>query len=135
MRREWIAGLVLTLCCVCANADEALDGRWLITAMERDGKADETMKGATREHAGDKYTVTPKSGKAIGGTIKLDAAAKTKTMDMMPTEGRYKGMTLKCIYKIDGEELVICFSEPGKDRPVEFSSKDGAALVTHKKQK
>ena len=135
MRREWIAVLVLSMAGTGLIADDTLDGKWAIVELQRDGKADESMVGATREHVGDKYTVTPKAGKAIGGTVKLDSAVTPRTMDMMPSEGRYKGKTLQCIYKIDGDTLTICFSEPGKDRPTEFSSKENNALVTHKKQK
>jgi uncharacterized protein (TIGR03067 family) len=116
----------------------ALDGKWTVESLTRDGKADETMKGATREHAGEKYSVTPKSGSnaiAVAGTFTLDEGKKT--IDMKPSSGRYKDKTLLGIYKQDGDTLTIAFAEPGKDRPTAFESKEGTGVVVavHKKVK
>src|SRR5262245_11609719 len=81
--------------------DDKLDGKWVVVSVERDGKADEAFKGAVRVIAGDKYTLTPKDGKAMPGTFKIDASKKPKTIDMTPTEGQYKGKMLLGIYEID----------------------------------
>lgn len=67
-------------------ADKApLEGKWTIESLTRDGKADDGMKGATRVHEGDKYTITPpKDSKAVTteGTFTVDA--DKKTIDMKP---------------------------------------------------
>ncbi len=114
-----------------------LDGKWVVVSAERDGKADDNLKGAVRVNAGGKYTVTPKDGKPIPGAFKVDATKKPRTMDMMPEEGRYKGKTLLGVYEVDGDTLKVCFAEPGKDRPTEFISKAGSGhvLVLHKRVK
>ena len=114
--------------------DDKLDGKWLVVSVERDGKADDALKGGVRVIAGDKYTLSDKNGKATPGTFKIDASKKPKTIDMMPAEGQYKGKTLLGIYEVDGQSLKICFAEPGKDRPTEFASK-GAVLAIHKREK
>lgn len=117
---------------VATAADNSpLEGKWTITALTRDGKADKSLDGATREHAGDKYSVTPPAGSTTPkaeGTATFDAAKKT--IDMKPSSGRYKDKVLKGIYKIDGDTLTIAFSsDPEKERPTAFESKEGSGVV------
>jgi uncharacterized protein (TIGR03067 family) len=114
---------------------EKLEGKWVVVSAERDGKAWDTVKGAVRVNTGDKYVLTPKEGKGIPGTMKIDPSKKPKTMDMSSTEGNFKDKTLLGIYEVDGDTLRICFAEPGKERPTEFASKAGVVLVIHKREK
>ena len=118
-----------------AEGDVKLDGKWVIISVERDGKADDTLKGAVREHKGEKYTMTLKEGKSFEGSMKVDATAKS--IDLIPGDGKYKGKTLLGIYELDGDTLKICFAEPGKERPKTFVSKadSGIVLAVHKKEK
>ena len=131
-RRSALALLTLALAVPALAADEKspLEGKWTVTSLTRDGKADKSLDGAVREHAGDKYSVTPAAGSTavkVEGTAVIDAAKKT--LDMKPSSGRYKDKTLQGIYKLDGDTLTVAFSEPGKDRPTAFESKDGSGVV------
>ena len=131
-RRSALALLMLAFAVPAFAADDKspLDGKWTVTTLTRDGKADKSLDGAVREHAGDKYSVTPPAGSAtpkVEGTAAIDAAKKT--LDMKPSAGRYKDKTLQGIFKIDGDTLTVAFSEPGKDRPTAFESKDGSGVV------
>lgn len=114
-----------------------LEGKWTIISAERDGKADDTLKGAVRVNMGDKYTLTMKGGKPFSGMYKVDPSKKPRTMDMMPTDGRYKDKTLLAIYELDGEIMKVCFAEPGKERPTAFVSKPGSGhvCITQKREK
>ena len=131
-RRSALALLTLAFAAPALAADEKspLDGKWTVTALTRDGKADTSLDGAVRDHAGDKYSVTPPAGSTavkVEGTAAIDAAKKT--LDMKPSSGRYKDKTLQGIFMIDGDTLTVAFSEPGKDRPTAFESKDGSGVV------
>ena len=66
-------------------------------------------------------------------TIKLDPAAKPKTIDL--TE-KSKKVSLG-IYELDGDNLKLCFAEPGTDRPKTFESPKGSkiAYVVLKREK
>jgi uncharacterized protein (TIGR03067 family) len=114
---------------------DALQGKWIIVSVERDGKAQDNFKDATRVFAGDKYNITTKSGTTLTGTFQLDPSKTPKAMNMMPGEGQYKGKTLQGIYELNGDNLKICFAEPGKDRPKDFTSRSGQVLAIHKRQK
>ena len=124
-------------------ADDKKDptaGKWVVESVTRDGKASDALKGAVREHAGGKYTLTPaKDSKAqpTTGTYTLDTTKTPVAIDMMPKGGTYDGKTLLGIVKADGDTLTICFAEPGKDRPTKFESAAGSGLVlvTQKKVK
>jgi uncharacterized protein (TIGR03067 family) len=105
-----------------------LEGKWVIESLTRDGKADDGLKGATRVHEGDKYTITPaKDSKAptTEGTFTIDA--EKKTIDMKPTTGNFKGKTLQGIYKLDGDTLTVAFHD--SERPKGFESKEGSKVV------
>jgi uncharacterized protein (TIGR03067 family) len=128
-------------------ADDKKDptaGKWVIESVTRDGKANAALKGAVREHADGKYTLTPnaaptaaKKPEPTTGTYTIDATKTPMTIDMKPKGGTYDGKTLLGIVKVDGDTLTIAFAEPGKDRPKAFESKEGSGVVlaVHKKAK
>lgn len=113
---------------LAADDKKPLEGKWTIESVTKSGKPDDGMKGASREHVGDKYTITPAKGSpspATEGTFTFDP--EKKTIDMKPASGNFKGKTLLGIYKLDGETLTMAFSE--KDRPKDFESKEGSGVV------
>lgn len=130
MRNGLLAmGVVVLVAGAAVAADKTpLEGKWTIESLTRDGKADDGMKGATREHTGDKYTITPaKDSKAMPteGTFTIDA--EKKTIDMKPTTGTFKGKTLLGVYRLDGDTLTVAFHE--SDRPKAMESKEGSKVV------
>ena len=91
-------------------AEEGLDSTWTF-----DG---DTLKASVN---GMDYTCK----------VKADPKAKPMTLDLLIDEGPEdsKGKTSKCIYKFDGEKLILCVSVPGKDRPKEFETSEGDSYV------
>ncbi|QJW96133.1 TIGR03067 domain-containing protein [Frigoriglobus tundricola] len=131
MRTLLALGLVAAVFGVSSAADKAdpTNGKWVIESVTKDGKSNDALKGATREHADGKYTITPaKDSKApvTTGTYTIDATKSPITIDMQPKGGTYDGKTLHGIAKLDGDTLTIAFAEPGKDRPTKF---EGAGVV------
>jgi uncharacterized protein (TIGR03067 family) len=117
-----------------ADDKNPFEGKWTIQKLVRDGKEDESMKGAVREHTGDKYIITPpKDSKAPAaeGTFTFDL--KEKTIDMKPSTGTYKGKTLLGIFLLNGDEVTVVFAE--KDRPKDFEGGAGKGHVLVKMKK
>lgn len=71
------------------------------------------------------------------GTSKLDPTKTPKQIDLTNLTGPDKGQTLLAIYELDGDEYRACIAAPGKDRPTEFTSKEGSGqrLIISRKQK
>jgi uncharacterized protein (TIGR03067 family) len=120
---------------------EALQGTWKPVSVEQGGKEQgEEAKEHTLIFEKDTFTVKRGDQVAIEGTFKLDPSKKPKAIDMTVTEGRRdedKGKELHGIYELTKDGLKWCTSEPGgKDRPKEFSTKDGTRnlCVTLKKE-
>jgi uncharacterized protein (TIGR03067 family) len=113
---------------VAADDKRPLEGKWTIESVTKDGKADDGMRGATREHAGDKYTITPaKESKAPATEGSFSVDTDKQTIDLKPSSGNFKGKTLQGIYKLDGDTLTVAFSE--KERPKDFESKEESGVV------
>jgi uncharacterized protein (TIGR03067 family) len=112
-----------------ATEAKKLEGTWTPKAAELSGQPfpDEILKTMKLVIIGDQYTVTV--GKAIDkGAVKLDAAKKPKTMDIIGADGPNKGKTFLAIYEIDGDTLRVCYDLSGKNRPTEFATKKDAPL-------
>jgi uncharacterized protein (TIGR03067 family) len=100
---------------------ERLQGTWKVLKMVdsgRPGPADEVQK--TRlVVAGDKLTVQMDGKPEELATFTLDPGKKPAAIDIRPAKGRE---LVKGIYKLEKDQLHICFAKDGKDRPKEFAS-------------
>ena len=121
-----------------ADAKDAIQGTWLPAAAELGGKmlpdkVRETIRLVIKDG---KYKATV--GEVVDqGTVKLNAAAKPKKMDITGTDGPNKGKTIPAIYELDGHTLRICYDLSGKSHPTEFKTKEGTQLylVNYKREK
>jgi uncharacterized protein (TIGR03067 family) len=71
-----------------------------------------------------------KKEKPDEGTYKLDAKKDPAEIDIMPPAEREKQGKIEGIYKLDGDELQLCFGRgPGAERPKKFESPEGSAVM------
>jgi len=121
-----------------ADERKLLQGTWLPTAAEASENpfGEATLKIMKLVVEGDKYNATVGISVDLG-TIRIDPAAKPKTMDIISTEGPNKGKTFLAIYELNGDTLRICYDLTGKVRPTEFKTRKGEALflATYKRAK
>ena len=91
------------------EAMEKLQGVWKATAVESLGRA---LPPATVNS--DRYTLVVDGDAYVllthAGTVKLDPAKKT--IDLIITEGRYKGTTAPGLYELSGDTLKIALAVP-----------------------
>ena len=118
---------------------EKLQGDWAAVSMVRDGMniPRDDAQSFFRSIKGDKSTVFRYDDVVNKGTFSIDATKKPKTMDFVPEGTDDKSKSSLGIYEFDGEKLKICFAQPGKDRPPEFTSKEGSghALTVWEREK
>jgi uncharacterized protein (TIGR03067 family) len=130
MRSVYLAAAVVASLSA-ARADEAADaelkkfqGTWQLVSAESNGKK-------TPKEQADKVRVVIKGGKhtvyfdgkAVAKEVPfaIDPSKKPKEVtDTLPED-----KTIKGIYELDGDTLRSCVAPAGKDRPREFSGKEG----------
>ena len=134
---------ILLVGAICASV--SLVGGARFALAEEDKAAAEALKSlkgtwvaAEDEGIDSKWTFEGETAKAsVNGLeysckVKIDPKAKPHaTLDFVITDGpdEAKGMTAKCLYKLDGEKLTLCVALPGKDRPKEFEQAEGETFV------
>lgn len=123
---------------------KALQGAWVTVRLVIDGRTLIELKEVPKEgplstitYDGHNWVIKFSTNELMKGTSKLDATKKPKQIDLSNETGPDKGKTLLAIYELDGDEYKVCIAAPGKDRPTEFSSKEGSGqrLIIHKRQK
>jgi uncharacterized protein (TIGR03067 family) len=130
------AGMLTLLAAVVAEAGNAdtqmLQGKWVVTSFEYNGAPVDRLKSAIREFKDGKYSLTPKSGDVIEGSVSLDESKTPKTIDL-----DVNGRILKGIYLLDGDILKLCYNLSSEERPTEFVSKPdtGLIVVVHSREK
>ena len=128
---------------------KALQGKWQVTAVVKNGEEDGGIKGLELEFAftGDKLRVTSATNKQFGPLdrfMRLGASGDPKVLDLGETE---KGFdtgdgVIEGVYTLDGDTFRWCFALDGdqpakRTRPAAVESRSGSnsILITLKRMK
>jgi uncharacterized protein (TIGR03067 family) len=114
---------------------DKLQGEWEVVSAERDGKTipPEQFKTERITIQGDLMTVT-KDGKVLQRSKRvLDPSTTPKSFVCEVMEGVNKGDKCHGIYEVEGDTFKECRVKADKERPREFSSKNGAFLGRYKR--
>jgi uncharacterized protein (TIGR03067 family) len=105
-----------------------LEGEWSMVSGEIDGQAlpEELRKGAKRVAKEGETIVTINGRLFLKAKFTIDPTKKPKTIDYTFTDGPTKGKKQLGIYELDGDTVKFCFSAPDKDRPADFTAKEGS---------
>lgn len=111
-----------------------LQGRWVVTAAEHEGKPFDAIKGGVMTITADSFEVRTASGNMLKGTLKIDPSTQPSQMDMIHADGA----RWEAIYAIDGETFRLNYVEAGgKDaRPTTFATFDTteATVITLRRE-
>ena len=114
------------------EAQGKLQGTWLATKAERDGKGDDDVVGNRLTFTDNRFQIQSKAGKRLyEGTFRVEPSAKPAAIDFEHTEGALKGKAWKGIYALEGDKLTTCDNAPNldMDRPVQFKAGTGSGYI------
>ena len=125
-----------------AKDREAIQGSWRLVSRELPGGRSENGEGdGARRFVfnGEKFQILKGDQVLIEGTLKIDASAKPKTIDLSITksneDGPQAGKMSLGIYELKGGDMRWCAAEPGHpERPKEFSSEGGPFVLVSMKR-
>jgi uncharacterized protein (TIGR03067 family) len=95
---------------------------------ERDGQAlpEEFVKTGKRSVKDAETSITINDMVVMKAKFTIDPSKKPKTIDYTVTEGQAKGAKVLGIYHLDGDTVKFCFGAPDKERPTDFTAKEGS---------
>ena len=131
--RCWlILGTGLVLAQPAEQAQKQLEGTWIATKAERDGKAADDVVGHRLSFTDNRFQIRSKDGKHLyEGTFRVKPSTKPAAIDFQHTGGALKGKAWKGIYALDGDTLTTCDNAPNLDkgRPAAFEAKAGSGYI------
>ena len=149
MRAAAFVGLCLTfelaVAPACAqpsgDAQQRLQGSWVATKAEQDGKEAKDLVGHRISFAGSRFQIRSKDGKLVyGGTFKaMAASAGPAAIDFDHSEGTLNGKVWKGLYGLEGDVLNICDNAPdldkGRPTALEAKARSGYVCITFNRSK
>jgi uncharacterized protein (TIGR03067 family) len=129
MRRALVSAIAVVLvpCAVVlaqgdAEALAPLQGRWVVTGGEHQGRPLDAIKGGVMAVTGNAFEIRTASGNMLKGTLLLDTSARPFRMDMLHADGT----KWEAIYETAGDTFRLNYVEVGgKDvRPTTFATAD-----------
>jgi uncharacterized protein (TIGR03067 family) len=137
-----VAAAVCCLKGVTMRGDDSVNGRalqgsWTCVWGTIDGRplAADTASQLRLTLTADRYKTERGDQVLFDSTYQLDAKQDPPHIDMIGTEGDLKGKAALGIWKLEGEQLTLCYVMPGSPRPTKFESQpqSGTFLVVWKR--
>jgi uncharacterized protein (TIGR03067 family) len=115
------AGCVVALALICAPiaaqdasaALASLQGRWVVTGGEHNGKPMDSLKGGVLTISGADFEIRTASGNLLRGMLRVDTAHQPFQMDMLHADG----VRWEAIYEVTGESLRLNYVDAAGDDP------------------
>jgi uncharacterized protein (TIGR03067 family) len=123
---------LVTLALIAADEPKAdlgkIQGAWMVVSGESDGKKEPDRLSAASQFVfdDDQLSIKILGASFAKATLTLDSKKKPRELNAKNTEGPTKGVTLKGIYELDGDDLKICWGIKGGPRPTAFSTSAGS---------
>ncbi len=106
------------------NDVDRLQGTWTLESEVIDGQTQPVEPVKTKmTYTGHKWIQQQGAQIVMEGSSELRPDKNPKEIDILPTSGPGAGKILLGIYRISDDKYESCFVLPGKERPIEFSSK------------
>lgn len=137
MKLTWSIPLVLLSIGISSQGTaqkelEKLSGTWTLISAAGQQLPSGTHAGLIVK--GDKYQGVTNGKVDEGGTIKLDAATKPVSLDMLISEGKYAGQTqLGLILEATADTLTLLLGEPGATVRPTAAASDNKLVLTKAK--
>src|SRR5262249_33770170 len=115
------------------DEQKKFQGKWEMVRGERDGDKlpEDFVKGFKLTFADEKYEAQLADGSSEEGKFKVKSNDKPATATFTTAGGEVR----QGVYKWDGEELHVCVSDRGGEKPKDFAGKDGNLFFVLKKAK
>jgi uncharacterized protein (TIGR03067 family) len=110
----------------------AIEGTWQAISLEVNGNAvgaDDVKKIAIDNGRDGEWTLLVEGKEIAEGTSTIDPTVTPKTVDFKTTKGGNAGQTTYGIYEMTGKTRRICYAEPGRPRPADFSAPAGSGRI------
>ena len=110
----------------------AIEGTWRAVSVEVNGNAvnpDDVKKITTENGRDGEWTLFVDGNEVADGTSTIDPTVTPKTIDFKTTKGANAGQTTYGIYEMTGKTRRICYAEPGRPRPADFSAPAGSGRI------
>ena len=110
----------------------AIEGTWQAVSVEVNGNAvdAESVRKITTDNGRDgEWTLLVEGKEVADGTSTIDPTVTPKTIDFKTTKGANAGQTTYGIYELTGKTRRICYAEPGRPRPADFSAPAGSGRI------
>lgn len=107
----------------------AIEGTWRAVSIEVNGNAVPAgdLAKITVENGRDgEWTLMVDGQELAEGTSTIDPTVTPKTIDFKVTKGNDAGRETYGIYELTGDTRKICYAEPGRQRPADFSAPAGS---------
>jgi uncharacterized protein (TIGR03067 family) len=115
----------------------SLRGTWTCVSATIDGRplAEEAAKQLKLTMTADRFKTERGDQVLFDSTYAIDATKTPPQIDMIGTEGELKGKPALGIYKLDANQLTLCYVMPGSPRPTAFDSQpqSGTFLIVWKR--
>jgi uncharacterized protein (TIGR03067 family) len=116
-----LTAVIVAAFVVAATAQDAaapLQGRWVVTGAEHNGKPIAALNGGVMTITGTAFEIRTARGNVLNGTLRLDASKRPFQMDLVHADGT----VWEAIYEVAGDMLRLNYVEKGgKDpRPAAF---------------